>query len=178
VKRETCGVISAHVLRFIGGFEMIDDIPLDTSVLIAVVMRPCDLATARAERWYRIPLLRAPRVLAAEYLAFYQTAAFGGERWSVRYLAAVQAVGIARRLELLPTEPQHPRASERYYRFALGPLIALPTPLPSRRLRRISFIPTTYGQLLRARDVAELWHPREDAAADWGELWGAGVNQR
>ena len=156
----------------------LDDISPDTRVLIAVVTRPCDLATARAEGWYRIPLLRAPRALAAEYLAFYQTAAFGDERWSVRYLAAVQAVGLARRAELLPAEAQHPRAAERYYRFALGRLTALPTPLPSRRLRRICFIPTTYGQLLRAHDVAELWHPREDAAANWGELWGAGVNQR
>lgn len=155
-----------------------DDISLDARVLIAVVTRPCDLANVRDAGWYRIPLVRAPRALAAEYLAFYQTAAFGGERWSVRYLAAVQAVSLARRAELLPAEAQHPRATERYYRFALGPLTALPTPLPSRRLRRICFIPTTYGQLLRARDVAELWHPREDAGAGWGELWGAGVNQR
>jgi hypothetical protein len=156
----------------------LDDIPLDARVLVAVVTRPCDLAKARTEGWYRVPLARAPRALAAEYLAFYQTAAFGAERWTVRYLAAVRAVGLARRAELLPEEPQHPRAAERYYRFALEPLTALPTPLPSRRLRRITFIPTTFGQLLRARDVAELWRPREDAGAPWGELWGAGVNRR
>ena len=77
----------------------------------------------------------------------------------MRYLAAVRAVGIATRAALLPDEAGHPRAGERYYRFALGPLLALPAPLPSRRLRRITFIPTTYGQLLRARDVAELWRP-------------------
>src|SRR5438874_1922828 len=156
----------------------LDDIPTDARVLVAVVTRPRDLAKARDEGWYRVPLVRAPRALAAEYLAFYQTAAFGGERWAVRYLAPVQAVGVARRVALLPEEPMHPRAAQRYYRFALGPLLALPVPLPSRRLRRICFIPTTVGQLLRARDVAELWRPREDAGADWGELWGAGVNRR
>ena len=61
--------------------------------------------------------------------------------------------------------------------FALGPLRALPTPLPSRRLRRISFISTTYGQLQRAHDVAELWRPPDETAAGWEELWGAGLNR-
>src|SRR5690349_2810571 len=56
----------------------LDDIPLDARVLVAVVTRPCDLAKAREEGWYRIPLARAPCALAAEYLAFYQTAALGG----------------------------------------------------------------------------------------------------
>jgi hypothetical protein len=155
----------------------IDDIPNNARVLVAVVTRACDLAKARDEGWYRIPLRRAPRSLAAEYLAFYQTAAFGDERWAVRYMAEVRAVEIAVRAALLPGEPRHIRAAERYYRFALGPLRALPAALPSRRLRRIAFIPTTYGQLLRVRDVAELWRPPE-AVDGWGELWGAGLNRR
>ena len=155
-----------------------DDISLDARVLVAVITRPRDLAAARDEGWYRIPLRRAPRSLAAEYLAFYQTAAFGAERWAVRYLAAVRAVGIAVRAALLPDEAAHARASERYYRYALGPVQALPAALPSRRLRRISFIPTTYGQLLRARDVAELWRPLDEATAGWDELWSAGLNRR
>jgi hypothetical protein len=95
----------------------------------------------------------------------------------VRYIAAVRAVNIATRAALLPDEAQHPRAGERYYRFALGPLQMLPCALPSRRLRRITFIPTTAGQLLRVRDVAELWRPREDAVTGWEAVWGAGVNQ-
>ena len=155
-----------------------DDISPAARVLVAVVTRPRDLAAARDEGWYRIPLRRAPRSLAAEYLAFYQTAAFGAERWAVRYLAPVRAVEIAARAALLPDEPRHARASERYYRFVLGPVQALPTTLPSSRLQRISFIPTTYGQLLRARDVAELWRPPDDAVAGWDELWGAGLNRR
>jgi hypothetical protein len=154
-----------------------DGIPLDARVLVVVITRPADLARARDEGWYRIPLRRAPRALAAEYLAFYQTAAFGAERWAVRYLAAVRAVGLATRAALLPAELDHPHVAERYYRFALGPLHTLPAPLPSRRQRRITFIPTTYGQLLRAQDVAELWRPPEEAASGWEALWGAGVNR-
>ena len=120
-----------------------DDIDPAARLLVAVVTRLRDLAAARDEGWYRIPLTRAPRALHAEYLAFYQTAVFGAERWAVRYLAEVRTVNIVTRAALLPEEAGHPRASERYYRFAIGPLLALPAPLPSRRLRRIAFIPTT-----------------------------------
>lgn len=155
-----------------------EDLQTDARVLVVVVTRPKDLVAAREQGWYRIPLARAPRALHAEYLAFYQTAAFGDERWAVRYLAAVRSVGLATRAALLPDEPGHPRAGQRYYRFALGPLQPLPAALPSRRLRRITFIPTTLGQLLRARDVAELWRVAEDAEAQWHALWGAGVNRR
>jgi hypothetical protein len=155
-----------------------DEIDQNARVLVAIVTRPRDLTAAREQRWYRIPLSRAPRALHAEYLAFYQTAAFGVERWSVRYMAAVRAVGLTTRATLLPSESGHPRAGERYYRFALGPLLTLPAALPSLRLRRLAFIPTTVGQLLRAGDVAELWRPREDGEQGWEELWGAGVNRR
>src|SRR5260221_12328402 len=99
-----------------------DDIAAAARVLVAIINRQCDLAAARDEGWYRIPLACAPRALHAEYLAFYQTAVFGSERWAVRYLAEVRAVGIATRATLLPAEAGHPRASERYYRFAIGPL--------------------------------------------------------
>jgi len=155
-----------------------DDIDPTARVLVAIVTRPRDLAAARDEGWYRIPLARAPLALHADFLAFYQTAVFGPERWAVRYLAEVRAVGIATRAALLPKEAGHPRASERYYRFAIGPLRALPAPLPSRRLRRLAFIPTTAGQLLRARDLTELWRPDQETDAGWEDLWGAGVNRR
>jgi hypothetical protein len=156
--------------------EICDNISYNAPVLVAVVTRPCDLEHARVAGWYRVPLRHALRGLAAEYLAFYQTAAFGAERWAVRYVAPVRSVSMALRRELLPDEPTHPRADERYYRFEIGPLWALPAPVPSRRLRRVTFIPTTFGQLLHASDVAELWHA---APADVnGAVWAAGVNQR
>lgn len=152
-----------------------DDIDPAARVLVCVVTRPADLARAREQGWYRVPVRRAPRALAAEYIAFYQTAAFGAERWSVRWLAPVLRVSIAARHELLPDEPCHPRAGDRYYRLAIGPLAALPLPVPARRLRRVSFIPTTLGQLARARDVRELWHAPDAPAPD---AWAAGVNAR
>jgi hypothetical protein len=151
--------------------------PDDARVLVAVVTRPRDLALAREQGWYRVPLRRVPSRLAADYLAFYQTAAFGAERWSVRWYAPVLRLRLVTRLELLPDEPAHPRAGERYYRVELGPLEPLPLPLPAARLRRVVFIPTSFGQLRRASDVRELWRPPEDAEPG-DDIWGAGLAGR
>lgn len=153
------------------------DIADDAGVLVAVVTRPADLERAREAGWYRVPVARAPQQLAAAFLAFYQTAAFGAERWAVRYYAPIERYAIVRRADLLPDEPAHPRAQERYYRLDLGPLSALAVPVPARRLRRVTFISTSFGQLRRAADVADLWHPLEDdAPAD--EVWAAGIAGR
>jgi hypothetical protein len=135
-----------------------DDIDPNARILVAVVTRQRDLAAARDEGWYRIPLARAPRA----------------GRCAIWPRCAPSALSRAPRC--CPRRPAtHARA--RYYRIAIGSLLALPAPLPSRRLRRIAFIPTTAGQLLRARDLIELWRPDEDTAG-WEELWGAGVNRR
>jgi hypothetical protein len=149
--------------------------PEDTArVLVAVVTRPRDLAIAREEGWYRVPLAHLPRQLAADYLALYQTAAFGVERWAVRHYAPIRRYRLALRRELLPEEAAHPRANERYYRIEIGPLWALERPIPARRIRRVVFIATTFGQLRLARDVRELFQPSAEPPAD-SDLWGAGL---
>lgn len=152
-----------------------DTIDPTAPALVVVVTQPRDLELVRVAGWYRIPLHSAPRGLAVALIAFYQTAIFGPERWSVRYAAPLLRVSVVTRRALLPEEPDHPRADQRYYRLDLGPLAPLPAPIPSRRLRRITFIPTSVGRLLYARDVAELWHP---GAAPAPELWGGGVRRR
>lgn len=130
----------------------------DSTVLVVVVSDPRDLKHALEDGWYRIPLARAPSRIAVEYLAFYQTGAFPeGERCLVRWYAPVQDYRIVERRELLADEPQHPRATERYYRIGLGPPDALPSPIPSRRLRRITFIPTTLARLMSAQEINDLW---------------------
>ncbi len=154
---------------------MHDTIDPDARVIVAIITRPADLARARDEHWYRIPVRSAPRGLAADYIAFYQTAAFGTERWSVRCIAPIERVMVCSRRDLLPEEASHPRAAERYYRLALGPLASLPEPIPSRRLRRLTFIPTTYSHLLYAEDVADLWHTPPHAE---DVIWGGGVGGR
>ena len=109
--------------------------------------------------WYRIPVKHAPpSATEAVVLAFYFTKAFPeGERWHVVYYAPVLRYRIVRRRELLPEEADHPRADEQYYKVEIGPLERLPRPIPSRRLRRITFIPTTLDRLLSAQEINDLW---------------------
>jgi hypothetical protein len=138
-------------------------------VLVAVMNDPRDLEIARDEGWYRIPLKRAPRRVGADYLAFYQTKAFGDEKWAVNYYALTRRYRLVTRAELLPEEADHPRAEEPYYKVEIGPLQHLPRPIPSKRLRRITFIPTTLERLLRAEEINDLW----DRGSREDRLWEA-----
>ncbi len=150
--------------------------PDDSPVLVVVVNDPADLVRAREQGWYRIPLDRAPRRVAAEWLAFYQTAAFPPEeRWAVRWFAPVRGYRIAARRELLPDEPDHPRADHRYYKVTLGALEPLPRPVPSRRLRRITFIATTLDRLLEAEEINDLWVKSSAQERLWAALKQADV---
>lgn len=134
------------------------DAPVDAPALVAVVNNPADLLRARQAGWYRIPLAHAPPRIGADFLALYQTAAFPPEeRWTVRWVAAVRAYRLTTRRELIPDEADHPRADERYYRVDIGRLWPLPHPIPSRRLRRVTFIRTTLGRLLEADEINDLW---------------------
>jgi hypothetical protein len=133
-------------------------------VLVAVITRLRDWETVRNAHWYRIPLARAPQRIGAEYLAFYHTGAFADLRWSIAYYAPIERYHLMRRHDLLPDEPDHPRAEELYYRLELGPLVALPQPIFSAKLRRVTFIHTTLTRLLCAREINDLWE--REAARD------------
>ena len=138
-----------------------------TPALVVVVNNTDDWQRVVAEGWYRIPLLHAPCPVAAEYLAFYLTRRVGMEAWQVRYYAPVRQYRLLKRRELLPTEPAHPRADDWYYQVELGQLQSLAHPVPSRHLRRITFIPTTLEQLQTAADVVDLWTTDDEAAVLW-----------
>ena len=125
-------------------------------VLVAVMKHPRDLEIARLLGWYRIPLESAPKVVEVDWLAFYLPAAFGEERWSVRYLAPVLGHELALRRELLRDEPDHPRAEAPYLKIRLGPLAALERPIQAGGWKRFTFLYTTGEQLLRARSLKDL----------------------
>jgi hypothetical protein len=127
------------------------------AALVAVMTDPADLRRARELGWYRIPVARAPRPLASEYVAFYLTAAFGQQRWTVRHFAEVLRYELRQRQELMPDQPAHPRARDWYYCLRLGPLHDLEPPLPAHSLRRLTFVRTTLAQLHSATDVRQLW---------------------
>lgn len=139
-------------------------------VLVAVINHPRDLEIARLLGWYRIPLRSAPKVIAVDYLAFYQTAAFGDEKWRIQTIAPVQGHELTTRLELLQDEPNHPHARHEYYKVQLGPLERLPEAILADQWRRITFFYTTGEYLLNARTVKDLIVESEERQLLWQAL--------
>lgn len=129
----------------------------DDRVLVAVMSRPKDLAIARDLGWYRLPEDRAPRGAAFEVVAFYFTAAFGEHAWAVHYYARRLGHELVTRRDLLPDEPDHPRADQRYLKLQLGPLQEREPPIVSLRWRRISFIHTTWDRFQAAAEINDLF---------------------
>lgn len=122
-------------------------------ILVAVINNPRDLEIARVLGWYRIPLRSAPKVVAVDYLAFYQTSAFGDEKWRIQYVAEVRGHELTTRAELLREETEHPHAHQEYYKIQLGPLERLLKPVLAENWRRITFFYTLGEHLLNAETV-------------------------
>jgi hypothetical protein len=125
-------------------------------VLIAYMPEPADLDLVRDEGWYRLPQKHAPKGLYAEYYAFYYGRRFGDQKWAIHHYARQLGFELVRRLDLLPDQPDHPRANETYYRVALGPLQTLEQPIVSLRWRRVSFMHTTWDRFQDAREINDL----------------------
>jgi len=143
---------------------------LTALILVAIINDPRDLEIARVLGWYRIPLRSAPKVVAVDYLAFYQTAAFGDDKWRIQHVAPVRGHELTTRSELLQDEPDHPHAHQEYYKVQLGPLVTLPEPIPADKWRRITFLYTTGEYLLRARSVNDLIVADDERSLLWQAL--------
>jgi len=146
-------------------------LPNPTSLILVVVMNnPRDMEIARLLGWYRIPLRSAPKVVAVDYLAFYQTAAFGDEKWCIQYIAPVRGHELTTRAELLQDERDHPRAQQEYYKIQIGPLVRLSDPIPAAGWRRITFLYTTGEYLRRAKTVNDLVVQSDERQVLWQAL--------
>jgi len=147
-------------------------LPTPTSlILVTLLKEPRDLEIARLLGWYRIPLRSSPKVIAVDFLAFYQTAAFGAsDRWRIQYVAPVRGHELATRAELLRDEPDHPHAHHEYYKVQLGPLASLPHPILAENWRRLTFLYTTGEYLMRARNLHELVLQNDERQFVWQAL--------
>ncbi len=131
-------------------------------VLVAYMPNLADFALVQNEGWYRIPQKHAPKGLYAEYIAFYFGRPFGDQKWAIHYYAPRLGHELLTRRELLPDQPNHPRADALYYKVQLGPLQQLSRPIMSLRWRRVTFAHTTWD---RFQDAVEL----NDLFVDGGE---------
>jgi len=139
-------------------------------ILVAVMTDPRDLEIARLLGWYRIPLRKAPKVVAVDYLAFYQTGAFGAEKSRIQYVSRVRGHELTTRAELLRDEEDHPRAREEYYKIQIGALESLPRPILAGKWRRITFLYTTGEYLLKAETINDLVVHSEERQTLWKAL--------
>lgn len=143
----------------------------DALVLVAYIPAPRDLEIARLFGWYRIPFRTAPKIIQADYLAFYQPSSFPpDERFLLKWFAPVRGVELTTRGELLREEPDHPRANEEYYKIQLGALNVLPNLIRAGEWKRFAFLYTTGKCLSTAHTLKDLSVKNEERAILWRAL--------
>ena len=125
-------------------------------VLVCLLPTPRDLEIARLLGWYRIPFRTAPKVVAVDYLAFYQPSAFADRGGQIEFVAQVRGHELTTRGELLKDEADHPRAKEEYYKIQIGGLEKLKEPVKSEKWKRLTFLYTTGEYLLKAKSLNDL----------------------
>jgi len=139
-------------------------------ILVCLLPVPRDLEIARLLGWYRIPLRTAPKVVAVDYLAFYQPSAFGERGGQIEYVAEVRGHELTTRAELLKDEADHPRAREEYYKIQIGGLEKLPQPIKSDKWKRLTFLYTTGEYLLKAKTLNDLVVDGDERQLLWRSL--------
>jgi hypothetical protein len=147
-------------------------------ILVCVLPTPRDLEIARLLGWYRIPLRTAPKVVAVDYLAFYQPSAFGGRGGQIEFIAQVKGHELTTRGELLKDEADHPRAKEEYYKIQLGGLEKLSQPVTADKWKRLTFLYTTGEYLLNAKLLNDLVVHAEERELLWKSLRERAENEQ
>ncbi len=125
-------------------------------VLVSVLKDPRDLELLLTEKWYRIPYHFAPK-RAFSTIAFYQPAVFKDQGKQIEYFATIQSCALYKRVELLPDQPDHPRAQERYCKYSFSEIQQLAHPIRNIIPRRVSFGFTSLERLQSAADLLELY---------------------
>ncbi|MCQ3936665.1 MAG: hypothetical protein DPW18_06415 [Chloroflexi bacterium] len=128
--------------------------------------------------WYRIPLRTAPKVVAVDFLAFYQPSAFGERGGQIEYIAEVRGHELTTRAELLKDEPEHPRAREEYYKIQLGGLEKLREPIKTDKWKRLTFLYSTGEYLMNAKSLNDLVIEGEERQLLWKSLRERAENEQ
>ncbi|MDP1715819.1 MAG: hypothetical protein Q8L41_13850 [Anaerolineales bacterium] len=147
-------------------------------ILVCLLPTPRDMEIARLLGWYRIPLRTAPKVVAVDYLAFYQPSAFGERGGKIEFVAPVHGHELTTRGELLRDEINHPRAKEEYYRIQIGGLEKLPRPISTDKWKRLTFLYSTGEYLLNATTLNDLVVAGDERQILWRSLRERAENQQ
>jgi len=147
-------------------------------ILVCLLPTPRDLEIARLLGWYRIPLRTSPKVVAVDYLAFYQPSAFGERGGQIEFVAAVRGHELTTRGELLKDEANHPRAREEYYKIQIGALEKLSQPITTDKWKRLTFLYTTGEYLLNAMTLNDLVVAGDERQLLWQSLRERAENEQ
>jgi hypothetical protein len=148
----------------------------DDRVLVAIMNNRRDWALVQDEGWYRLPVKHAPPSTPDfDWLAFYFTKAFGDDRWAIHYYAPIQGHELAARRDLIPSEPDHPRAGQWYYKLQIGPLEHKLPPIVSTRWRRVTFIVTSGDRFMQAVEINDLFEQESPAGRLYVKLKELGI---
>jgi len=147
-------------------------------VLVCLLPTLRDLEIARLLGWYRIPLRTAPKVVAVDYLAFYQASAFAERGGQIEYIAQVKGHELATRGELLRDEKDHPRANEEYFKIQLGGMEKLREPIKTDKWKRLTFLYSTGEYLLNAKILNDLVVQNEEREILWRSLRERAENEQ
>ncbi|MBI5944504.1 MAG: hypothetical protein HY864_09060 [Chloroflexi bacterium] len=139
-------------------------------VLVALLPSPRDLEIARLLGWYRIPLRTAPKVVAVDYLAFYQPSAFAERGGRIEFAAKVNGHELTTRADLLRDEAEHARAREEYYKIQIGGLEKLSQPISAEKWKRLTFLYSTGEYLLNAKTLNDLVVSGDERQTLWRSL--------
>lgn len=147
-------------------------------ILVCLLPTPRDLEIARLLGWYRIPLRTAPKVVAVDYLAFYQPSAFGNRSGQIEFISQVRGHELTTRGELLKDEVDHPHAKEEYYKLQIGALEKLNEPIKSDKWKRLTFLYTTGEYLLKAKSLNDLVVDGDERQLLWRSLRERAENEQ
>ena len=125
---------------------------------------------ARLLGWYRIPFRSAPKVVAVDYLAFYQPSTFGNSGGRIEFVAPLHGHELTTRRELLKDKSDHPCANEEYFKIQLGGLEKLSNPILADKWKRLTFLYSTGEYLLKAKTLNDLVVKDDERAVLWRSL--------
>lgn len=143
-------------------------------VLIAIMNKALDFSILRERLWYRIPVVNKTKLLKdkwpPKWMAFYQTKKFNHEAFSINYYGEVSDIQEVSRWELFPEKANDEKKNDKYYKISFSSINLLPKPIPSRRLRRIVFIPTNWDRFSTASEINDLFMESNLEEVIWAQF--------
>lgn len=147
-------------------------------ILVCLLPTPRDLEIARLLGWYRIPLRSAPKVVAVDYLAFYQPSAFAARGGQIEFIAKVNGHELTTRGDLLRDEANHARAKEEYFKIQIDSLEKLSQPIATDKWKRLTFLYSTGEYLLNAKTINDLVVSGDERQLLWRSLRERAENEQ